>query len=134
MFVIDDMNEIEDFLLFQAWFFYSDIILNWRNECISRILYKWRWLYWSGIWPSTKDFFMLPTLPSLRDKRKLREVDFCHAFVGKFFQTAFNLWQCELLCILYFSNVLKRISHVMRYVYFKMSSLITFECFPSVAF
>lgn len=37
---------------------------------------------------------MLPTLPSLRDKRKLREVDFCHAFVGKFFQTAFNLWQC----------------------------------------
>lgn len=63
---------------------------------------------------------MLPTLPSLRDKRILRKVDFGHAFVGKFFQTAFN--------------VLKRISHVMRYVYFKMSSLITFECFPSVAF
>lgn len=54
---------------------------------------------------------MLPTLPSLRDKRILREIDFGHAFVDKFFQTAFNLWQerqlCELLCILYFSNVLR---------------------------
>lgn len=50
---------------------------------------------------------MLPTLPSLRDKRILREVDFGHAFVDKFFQTASNLWQCELLCILYFSNVLR---------------------------